>query len=67
MLAGTGGCTGGDCPEVHATGRGTAFVRGYTVTDPDGAAAVDGLNLPAGEAVVEVPLELLREAALHAG
>lgn len=67
MLAGTGGCSGGDCPEVYATDRGTVVVRGYKITDPGGAAAIDSLDMPANESAVEVPLDLLRRAVTHAG
>ena len=44
------------CPAIYGTGRGTLLVQGLVVDDP---AALDDLRLPAGEAVVEVPQELL--------
>jgi hypothetical protein len=51
------GCSGGTCPTVYATDRGTFVVQGAIVTDPQALASVD---LPANEALVEVPAELLR-------
>jgi hypothetical protein len=54
------GCTGGTCPTAYLTDRGTAVVQGYVVDDPEALAA---LGLPAGETAVEVPVELLVEAA----
>jgi hypothetical protein len=50
------GCSGGTCPAVYATDRGTLVVQGATVTDPEAFAAVD---LPAHETLVEIPRELL--------
>jgi hypothetical protein len=50
------GCSGGTCPTVYATDRGTFVVQGDIVTDPDALAAMD---LPAHEAAVEVPASLL--------
>jgi hypothetical protein len=55
------GCTGGTCPTVYATDRGTYVVQGAIVTDPDALAA---MSLPEHEAAVEVPASLL--AGLHA-
>ena len=48
-----GPCQGGTCPTVYATDRGTLVVQGAVVTD------AEGVNVPAGEALVEVPAELL--------
>jgi uncharacterized Ntn-hydrolase superfamily protein len=56
------GCSGGSCPTVYATDRGTLVVQGAIVTDPEALAAV---NLPAHETLVEIPRELL--AALKVG
>lgn len=67
MLAGSPDCHGGDCPEVYVTDRNTALVRGYKVTDAAGRAEVDKLGMPAGEDVVEVPLDLLQRAVANAG
>ena len=52
------GCSGGTCPAVYETDRGTIVVQGAIVTDPQALASVD---LPANEALVEVPMELLAE------
>jgi hypothetical protein len=49
------GCSGGTCPAVYATDRGTYVVQGVIVTDPDALAAV---SLPEQETLVEVPAEL---------
>lgn len=46
------------CPTLHRTDRGTYLVQGYVVTDPE---ALAELNIPDGETVVEVPVELLPE------
>jgi hypothetical protein len=45
-------CGTGDCPTVFATERGTLAVQGYIVDH----------ETPSGEAVVEIPVALLREA-----
>ena len=50
------GCSGGTCPAVYATDRGTVVVQGSIVTDAEALATMD---LPAHETVVEVPAELL--------
>jgi hypothetical protein len=50
------GCSGGTCPAVYATDRGTFVVQGSVVTDPDALATMD---LPAHETAVEVPAFLL--------
>jgi hypothetical protein len=55
-------CGGGSCPTVYRTDRGTYVVQGYTV-----AAETAGLDLPAGEQLVEIPAELLAEAVKAAG
>jgi len=46
-------CGGGTCPTVYRTDRNTFVVQGYTVT-----AEAAGLDLPAGEQLVEIPAEL---------
>lgn len=46
-------CGSGDCPTVYTTDRGTLAVQGYTVAR----------RVPDGEAVVEIPTEVLLEAA----
>jgi len=50
------GCSGGSCPAVYETDRGTDVVQGAIVTDPQ---ALTGVDLPASETLVEVPMELL--------
>ena len=50
-------CGGGSCPTVYRTDRNTFVVQGYTVTAENA-----GLDLPAGEQLVEIPAELLAEA-----
>ena len=50
-------CGGGSCPTVYRTDRGTYVVQGYTLT-----AESAGVDLPAGEQLVEIPAELLAEA-----
>ena len=57
------GCSGGTCPTAYLTDQGTAVIQGYVVDDP---AALAQLGLPAGETAVEVPVELLVEAARKA-
>ena len=50
-------CGAGTCPTVYRTDRDTFVVQGYTLT-----AEAAGLDLPAGEQLVEIPAELLAEA-----
>ena len=50
-------CTSGHCPTVYRTNRGTFVVQGYAVTGEDA-----GVNLPDGESLVEIPIELLSQA-----
>ena len=50
------GCSGGTCPTVYGTDRGTYVVQGARVTDPEALAAME---LPEHETLVEVPAELL--------
>lgn len=49
-------CGTGSCPSVYLTDRDTVVVQGLTVLD--GRA-----DLPDGEALVEIPMALLLEAA----
>lgn len=46
-------CGKGDCAGVLLTDRGTAVVQGYTLH----------ADLPRGEGMLELPIELLLEAA----
>jgi hypothetical protein len=48
----------GQSPTLFATDRGTLAVQGYVITDPQ--ALADLGEIPPGEAVVEIPAELLR-------
>jgi hypothetical protein len=48
-----GNCKDGDCPTVYRTDRGTIAVQGDRLERPT----------PAHEAIVEIPVELLTEAA----
>jgi hypothetical protein len=56
-----GDCLNNDCPAVYATDRGTIAVQGVLVTDPGSA------RLAPGEALVEISVDLLREAARAVG
>ncbi|MEW1614099.1 MULTISPECIES: hypothetical protein [unclassified Streptomyces] len=49
-----GECEDGDCPTVYATDRGTLAIQGDRVAD-------HGLNLPAQETLVEIPIALIRK------
>lgn len=50
---------GMDCPTLHYQPDSDEFlIQGYTVTDPQ---VLAGLNLPAGQNVVQVPTYLLPE------
>ena len=55
-------CQAGNCPTVYVTGSGsnpgTVVVQGYVVS-----AEQAGLDVPDGEMLVEIPFDLLTEAA----
>ena len=51
-------CGSTSCPTIYRSNQGTLVVQGYTVS-----AANVGLDLPDGERLVEIPAELLAEAA----
>ncbi|GAA2538701.1 hypothetical protein GCM10010435_02440 [Winogradskya consettensis] len=51
-------CSAGGCPTVYDSGRGSVVVQGYAVS-----AAAAKVDLPEGELLVEIPVELLAEAA----
>lgn len=53
-----GNCGRDDCPSVFTTDRGTLAVQGYVVIDKP---------TPDGEAVVEIPLEVWRDAVRALG
>ncbi|MCM4079010.1 hypothetical protein [Paractinoplanes hotanensis] len=55
-------CTGGSCPTVYRTDRGTVLVQGYAVTSSQA-----GIDLPPGELLVEVPADLLAAAVRAEG
>ncbi|MFE2291059.1 hypothetical protein [Streptomyces sp. NPDC059452] len=48
-------CEKKNCPTVYKTDRGTIIVQGETPKD-------HGLTIPAHETLVEIPMELIREA-----
>jgi hypothetical protein len=50
-------CTSGSCPTVYRTDRGTLVVQGYLVD-----AAEAGVEIPEGERLVEIPIDLLLAA-----
>ncbi|MEU1287862.1 hypothetical protein [Kitasatospora sp. NPDC005856] len=50
-----GSCDEGECPTLYLTDRGTLAVQGEHVTD-------HGLQIPAHETLVEIPVELIRKA-----
>ena len=50
-------CGTGTCPTVYRTDRGTLVVQGYTVTPTN-----LGIEVPAGEQLVEIPADLLAAA-----
>ena len=50
-------CRDGDCPAVYTTNRGTIAVQGGRLAHPT----------PDHEAIVEIPVELLREAVRALG
>lgn len=51
-------CNAGQCPTVYVSGSGTLVVQGYAVP-----AERAGIQVPEGEMLVEIPLDLLTEAA----
>jgi hypothetical protein len=50
--------SGGSCPTLYETDRGTILVQGTQVTDPETLA--QARDFIGGEAFVEVPKELFR-------
>jgi hypothetical protein len=50
-------CGGGSCPTVYRTNRGTLVVQGYAIKASD-----VGVDLPTGELLVEIPVDLLEQA-----
>jgi hypothetical protein len=54
----TTACGSTTCPSVYRSDRGTLVIQGYAVD-----ATNAGVELPAGELLVEIPVELLATAA----
>jgi hypothetical protein len=52
-----GDCGRNDCPAVFVTGKGTLAVQGYDVVK----------ETSSGESVVEIPMDVLREAVRALG
>lgn len=52
-----GTCGRDDCPTIFTTDRGTLAIQGYTLDKPT----------PEGESIVEIPAEVLHEAARALG
>ena len=52
-----GDCGRDDCPAVFTTDRGTIAIQGYSIDR----------KIPAGESVVEIPLDVLKEAVRALG
>lgn len=52
------------CPTVYKSDRGTAVVQGYRVNRDE---VEGGVEIPDGEDVVEIPLDLIFEAAEKLG
>ena len=51
-------CGGGHCPAVYGTEHETVVVQGYVVNGADA-----GIEVPDGERVVEIPVDILLAAA----
>lgn len=58
--------TGGSCPNLYATDRGTYVVQGYLITDPVALATLRDRGLPDTETAVEIPAGLLGFVARQA-
>jgi hypothetical protein len=52
-----GDCGRDDCPAVFTTDRGSVAIQGYDIDS----------KTPAGESVVEIPLDVLKEAVSALG
>ncbi|ANW17917.1 hypothetical protein [Streptomyces clavuligerus] len=50
-----GECEDGECPAIYATDRATLAFQGNILTD-------HGLKIPPHEALVEVPIDIIRKA-----
>ena len=62
-VSGDADCKNGNCPTVYRTDRGTVVVQGYAVDSEQ----AEGLTIPAGESLVEIPLDVLQDAARALG
>jgi hypothetical protein len=51
-------CGGGSCPTVYGTDRETVIVQGDAISAGDA-----GVDVPDGERLVEIPVEVLLAAA----
>lgn len=51
-------CSSGSCPAVYRRDGDTVLVQGYAVSSADA-----GVEVPAGELLVEIPAALLLDAA----
>jgi hypothetical protein len=51
-------CGSNTCPTIYKSDQGTLVIQGYSVS-----ASHAGVDLPDGEQLVEIPAELLAEAA----
>lgn len=54
----TSSCSAGTCPTVYSTNRGTYLIQGYAVSGQEA-----GVQLPAGELLVEIPTSLIGGAS----
>ena len=59
------GCYGGSCPTIYATDRGTVVVQGRLLNHTDVTTA--GVTPAEGEALVEIPADLLTPDILKQG
>lgn len=55
-------CADGQCPAVYRTERGTLLVQGDTIGGQQA-----GIDLPAHESLVEIPIDLLLAAVRDIG
>lgn len=55
-------CDALNCPTVYLTDHDTVVIQGYRVADPG-----DGVPLPSGETMVEIPRALLIDSAAQLG
>ena len=60
-FAGIDDCLGGACPTVYISQDGKFFIQGYVVSEM----VKNSIKVPQGESLVEIPEELLRNAAMR--